>query len=238
MEFDFEKTRQIIIESFIYFSVFALCMLAYLHFNNDSYPGLNARIYWMIFIYLLVLVPFNFLVIVEFSANCLHTFITLLARIHVPLSNRLVGLTKNSIENYRKYTPDELTRIGINTIFQIVLTAFLLMLLLQEFYLPAKEWLNMNYFLMTVIVFGVASVLTNKDEDENTSIESVELTKKDYVFITIAGIAGAFIVWSKIKDIGWVSYLIGAMSGILIITLSILMIEESGEQDIDDCELS
>ena len=59
-------------------------------------------------------------------------------------------------------------------------------------------------------------------------------------FIAIAGIAGAVIVWYKIKDIGWVSYLIGAMSGILIITLSILMIEESGEEagDIDDCELS
>ena len=63
-----------------------------------------------------------------------------------------------------------------------------------------------------------------------------ELIKKDYVFIAITGIAGAVIVWYKIKDIGWVSYLIGAMSGVLIITLSILMMEESGEDDaIDHC---
>ena len=236
MDYDFEKIRTVIRESFILFSVFALCMLAYMHFNQYSFPGLSIRIYWMLFIFLLVLLPLYFLEIVEFLASHFQTFAISGTRIHVPLVNRLVESTKNSRETYRKYTSAELAKIGINTIFQIVLTAFLLMLLVQEFYLPAKEWLNMNYFLITVIFFGAASVLINKDEGENTVCEPVELTEKDYIFIAIAGIAGTVIVWYKIKDIGWVSYLIGVMSGVLIVTLSILMIQESGEDDaIDDC---
>lgn len=236
MDYDFEKIRTVIKDSFILFSVFALCMLVYIHFNQYSFPDLNIKIYWILFIFILVLIPLYFLKIVELLISFFHAFDILVTRIHVPLFNSFVESTKNSRETYRKYMSAELAKIGITTIFQIVLTAYLLMLLVQEFYLSDKEWLDMNYFLITVIFFGAVSVLINNDKRENTICEPVELTKKDYIFIAIAGIAGAVIVWYKIKDIGWVSYLIGAMSGVLIITLSILMMEESGEDDaIDDC---
>ena len=229
MDYDFEKTRQLIRDSFIIFIVFALCMLAYLHFNKYSFPDLNIKIYWMLSIYLLVLVPFYLLEIVEYSANLFHAIPTQVARIHAPLANRLVESTQNSRENYRKYTSAEFARIGINTIFQIVLTAYLLMLLLQELYLPAKEWLNMSYFLVTVVIFGAASALINNDKGDSTIVESAELTKKDYIFIITAGIIGAVIIWYKTQDIGKLSYLIATISGILIILLSILVMEDDDE---------
>lgn len=78
------------------------------------------------------------------------------------------------------------------------------------------------------ITKGVITVITN-NETETEKVQPAIITKKDYVLIAISGIVGAIIVWYKIRDIGWVSYLIGCMSGLLIITLSILMIEESNE---------
>ena len=126
-----------------------------------------------------------------------------------------------------KITKVELIKGSINSTFQILLTIFLLLLLFQEFF-SIPKWININYFLIIVIIFGVITVITN-NETETEKVQPAIITKKDYVLIAISGIVGAIIVWYKIRDIGWVSYLIGCMSGLLIITLSILMIEESNE---------
>ena len=230
---DFEKIRQVIRDSFIIFIVFALCILVYPHFNSYSFPELNIRIYWMTLIYILVLLSFYFLEVVEFSSNHIHELAVIAARIHMPLANRIVESTKNSREAHRKHTFAESAKIGLNTTFQFVLITYLLMLLVQELYLPAKEWINMNYFLITVIIFGAASVLINKDEEKSTIIEPVELTKKDYIFIISAGIIGAVIIWYKTQAIGGLSYLIAILSGMLIILLSILVMEDDEKTNKD-----
>jgi len=201
-------------------------ILVYLHFNPYSFPELNTKIYWMTLIYIFVLLPFYLLEVVEFSSNRIHELAVIFARIHMPLANRLVELTKKLREAHTKHTIAESVRFGLNTIFQFVLITYLLMLLIQELYPPAKEWINMNYFLVTVIIFGAASVLINKDEEESTIIEPVKLTQKDYIFIISAGIMGAVIIWYKIQAIGRLSYLIAILSGMLIILLSILVIED------------
>ncbi len=141
------------------------------------------------------------------------------------------------MEKLKEITRNEFLQDTITSTFQILLFIFLLTLLVHEFKpLYVEHYISLNNFLVIVIVMGVLAVLFEPEKPPERE-QPEELTKKDYIFIAIAGITGAFIVWYKIKDIGWVSYLIGAMSGILIITLSILMIEESGEEgdDIDDC---
>jgi hypothetical protein len=141
------------------------------------------------------------------------------------------------MEKLKEITRNEFLRDTITSTFQLLLFVFLLTLLIHEFKpLYVEHYISLNNFLIIVIVMGVLAVLFEPESPPEKE-QPEELIKKDYVFIAIAGFTGAVIVWYKIKDIGWVSYLIGAMSGILIITLSILMIQESGEEagDIDDC---
>lgn len=223
------KNRRIVIESLIIFSVIAVGLLIYLHFNPYSYPGLSEKIYWMFAIYLIVLTAFHFFEIKDYLVDILSSFIDLADRIGMPLVDHFAKLPLALKKDRSEYETAELMRIGINNIFQFVLVAYLLTLLLQELHPPAKEWLNMNYFLLTVILFGAASVLTNRDDEKNTVHEPVELTTKDYIFIGFAGITGAAIIWYKTQDIGRLSYLIAALSGILIILLSILIMEDDEE---------
>jgi len=140
------------------------------------------------------------------------------------------------MEKLKEITRNEFLQDTITSTFQMLLFVFLLTLLVHEFKpLYVEHYISLNNFLVIVIIIGVLAVIFEPEKPSQQE-QPEELTKKDYVFIAIAGIAGAVIVWYKIKDIGWVSYLIGAMSGVLIITLSILMIEESGEEDtIEDC---
>jgi len=73
----------------------------------------------------------------------------------------------------------------------------------------------------------LAVLLEPKREVEK--IETITINLKDYIFIAIAGIVGAFIIFYKIENLGWLAYMISALSGILIILLSILMLEEEEE---------
>lgn len=141
-------------------------------------------------------------------------YLPLNKKFKIPL-NFMMYINKRS-----KITKVELIKGSINSTFQILLIIFLLLLLFQEFF-SIPKWININYFLIIVIIFGVITVITN-NETETKKVQPAIITKKDYVLIAISGIVGAIIVWYKIRDIGWVSYLIGCMSGLLIITLSIL----------------
>jgi len=135
----------------------------------------------------------------------------------------------------KKLTQNEILSSTITGTFQIILFIFLITLLIHEFKpLYVEHYISLDYFLIIMIALGVLAILF-KPEKSPEYEQPGELTKKDYIFIAIAGIVGAFIVWYRLMDIGWVSYLIGAMSGILIITLSILMIKEP-EGDVDNID--
>ena len=58
------------------------------------------------------------------------------------------------------------------------------------------------------------------------------MTKKDYMMAAIAGIAGAMIIYYKTSSIGALSIVISLISGILIILLSILVLQED-EENVD-----
>ena len=83
----------------------------------------------------------------------------------------------------------------------------------------------MNYILIVTIVLGVVTVLTYKPKEEKKQ----KLRRMDNYFIYLLGIAGAFLVYFKIKDLGWISYLISILSGVLIITLNKLIVKEEDE---------
>lgn len=109
-------------------------------------------------------------------------------------------------------------------LFSTLLVTFLLLLLAETIWKDSvSTYMNINYFLIIVIISGIISVFTAKEEDKP---EKVELTRKDYLYIVTLGAAGTFIVWYKIKNIGKLAYLISIVAGVLIILLSLLIFEE------------
>jgi len=78
------KNRRSFLESFIIFSVIAVGLLIYLHFNPYSYPGLSEKIYWMFAIYLIVLTAFYFFEITDYLIDILSAFIDLANRFGMP----------------------------------------------------------------------------------------------------------------------------------------------------------
>jgi|SRR3989344_3806122 len=113
-------------------------------------------------------------------------------------------------------------------VFQYLLIFYLIILLINEYNDKLLDFLNMNYILIVTIVLGVITVLTYKPKEEKKQ----KLRRMDNYFIYLLGIAGAFLVYFKIKDLGWISYLISILSGVLIITLNKLIVkEEENEND-------
>ena len=134
---------------------------------------------------------------------------------------------KKHVFNYtfQPYKPDRMQQlISINkALFEQLLVSYLLLLLIEEIWTKSvTPYLNMNIVLILVLISGAIAVLTQKEEQKIIS----EPARKDYLLIGILGIAGAGIIFYKTKEIGWLSYIISAISGILIILLSCLVINE------------
>lgn len=132
---------------------------------------------------------------------------------------------------------------GINSIFSYSLVFYLILLLVEQFQdtefiqgilfperSPIKWFLDgrMGWLLGWVMLTGVLSVLTGKEIEEKEAKE--EIVFKDYLFVFGLGILGAFLIFYKTKELGWLSYVISAISGLLIILLSIIILNEDEDE--------
>ena len=110
----------------------------------------------------------------------------------------------------------------VNHLFQTMLVTYLVLLLSEQIWAGlVSTYLNLNYLLIAVIIFGIGDVFS-----EHSPVYSKKPTKKDYLFIFTLGIAGFIIIKFKTEQLGWLSWLISLIAGILIILLSILILEE------------
>ncbi|ODS40516.1 MAG: hypothetical protein A7315_08245 [Candidatus Altiarchaeales archaeon WOR_SM1_79] len=113
----------------------------------------------------------------------------------------------------------------IRETFQMLLVLFLLALLAQQFNPDLIDrYMNISYFLVAVIVSGVLTILTQKEESCSEEVKE-KPTLTYYLFVIFMGILGAFLIWYKLRtmDISYVPYLISGLGGVLIILLSILV---------------
>ena len=110
----------------------------------------------------------------------------------------------------------------INHLFQTLLVTYLILLLVEQIWQGiVSTYLNLNYLLVIVIIAGVLDVFS-----ENPLLSKKKPTKIDYIFIIILGILGFAIIKYKTLSLGWLSWLISLIAGVLIILLSILVLEE------------
>ena len=228
--------RRILLESFVMFSICGVCALIYLHTHPYTYPDLAGIIYQVFLLYAIVLLAAYYLEVATFLLRLVNVgLITITDTFGSSVQNRITAYMARREEQMRamhdQYTTAELMIRGARATFQVLLVVFLLTLLVRELYPGVTGWVNMNYFIILVIIFGTVAVLTNGKDQEVR--EPTIITKRDYYFIGAASIAGMAIVWYRIQDIGKLAYLIAILSGALIFLLSILVLGDDEEEQSD-----
>ena len=110
----------------------------------------------------------------------------------------------------------------VNHTFQTVLVTYLILLLLEQIW-PGlvSTYLNLNILLVIVIISGILDVFS-----EHTKPKNEKIRPRDYIFIGALGIAGFLIIKFKTLELGWLSWVISIVAGILIVLLSLLVLEE------------
>ncbi|MEM3067675.1 MAG: DUF1616 domain-containing protein [Thermoplasmata archaeon] len=119
------------------------------------------------------------------------------------------------------------TALLVNHIFQTLLVSYLILLLIEQIWKGfVSLYLNLNYLLVAVIIAGILDVFS-----EHNIIERKKPKITDYIFIIILGVAGFFIISFKTQQLGFLSWIISVIAGILIILLSILILEDEEKTD-------
>lgn len=104
----------------------------------------------------------------------------------------------------------------INQIFQMLLVLYLVLLLIEQVWqYSVSMYINLNYLLILVIIAGILSVFTKQKRKKKEPI-----TWKDHAYIIILSITGIIIIFIKTQELGWLSYVISIIAGILIFLLS------------------
>ncbi|MEK6895087.1 MAG: DUF1616 domain-containing protein [Nanoarchaeota archaeon] len=113
----------------------------------------------------------------------------------------------------------------VNHTFQTILITYLVLLLVEQIFSGfVTQYLNLNYLLVIVIIVGILDVFS-----EHPVYSKRNPTSWDYFFVFALGILGFVILKYKTSDLGWLSWVISGVAGILIILLSFLVLEDEEE---------
>ncbi|MBU0732180.1 hypothetical protein KKC88_04855 [Patescibacteria group bacterium] len=111
--------------------------------------------------------------------------------------------------------------------FQDIFLLYLVVILLENLYTGVIfDQININYILVPLILSGAIYVFFSKPE----------IIKKDtdiniwtWILVCAYAIIGAFIIFAKLIGLGWISYIIALFSGIIIFSMSYLILFEHDE---------
>src|SRR3990167_10960737 len=112
----------------------------------------------------------------------------------------------------------------ISEIFKVSLIAYLSFYLIDSFANGfVTNFFNLNILLYTAIITGVLTAWIRDDNDDK-KISKVGHEKqkpgiKENIFIIFLGIAAGLLIYYKIKDIGWIAFVISPLAGIIIILI-------------------
>ncbi len=110
-------------------------------------------------------------------------------------------------------------------IFKVALVSFLLLYLADSISVGyVSDYFNINILLVITIISGIITVAF---KEEPVKDAAMPMKKWDYIFILLLGIASTSIIYCRISEIGKLAYLISAVSGVIIILISILLISSS-----------
>jgi hypothetical protein len=96
-----------------------------------------------------------------------------------------------------------------NNLFQYSLIIFLVVLIARDYF---TILININLFLIIVIVLGALAIFFPYEEKESKPLS--------FWFIILISLTGGVLVFFKTKSLGWVSYLISVVAVFLVYLLS------------------
>lgn len=118
----------------------------------------------------------------------------------------------------------------IREIFKVSLVSYLLLYLIDNYQIGfVSDYFNINILLTIALITGVITIIF-KEETLDDNLQK-SLTKMDYLFIIIIGIISSLLVYFNIKEIGKLAYLISAVTGVIIILISILLLKDSSADE-------
>lgn len=118
---------------------------------------------------------------------------------------------------------------SVRQLFVTLLVTYLVLLLIDIFFPGSvSRYINLNYWLIAVIVTGAITVLS-RQEDKTPKEQAINAG--NIVTFFCIGIIGAGLIWYRTREIGWITYLISPAGGILIALLLILIRRKDGEEE-------
>lgn len=127
----------------------------------------------------------------------------------------------------------------INDIFRVSLISYLFFYLIESIKAGfVSDYFQLNTLLITAIGSGAITVLIKENQHDRESQYQVSgLHIRQYLFLLAVGIVSALFIYYKTKQLGQFAYIISAISGLIIIVLSILLwrdgadIQENDQHD-------
>jgi hypothetical protein len=113
----------------------------------------------------------------------------------------------------------------INFFFQFFLIIYLILLLVNEF--NYFTHFNSTWVLIPTIVFGIITAIFSKEEKERKE----DMKTFDKILVWFLALIGMILIFIKTKDLGWLSYVISVISGVLIVLVGYLIYEDDGEEE-------
>jgi len=119
-------------------------------------------------------------------------------------------------------------------LFQYTLVTYLILLLIETVWgKRVSHFLDLNNFLIAVIVSGVMADFFSVKKLENSEKVSRNILKGDYFLMSIFGIISVLIVWYKSASLGSLLLLLLVVSELAIVLLLMLVfVEKDGATSI------
>jgi peptidoglycan/LPS O-acetylase OafA/YrhL len=112
-------------------------------------------------------------------------------------------------------------------VFGVSLVSYLVFFLIDQIKQGfVSDFFNLNYILGVAVVSGIISAFSKEKEKEVKP-----LTIRDYIFIIVLAIIGAAIIFYKTQGLGWLSWLVSAVAGVLIVIVSILLLSKDEKEN-------
>jgi magnesium-transporting ATPase (P-type) len=92
-----------------------------------------------------------------------------------------------------------------------------------------SRFYSMNYHLVFVLILGILTIFLSPSNKDEPPPKKSPVGIKEITLIIALVLLSIFIVWFKVRELGWMSYLISGLSGAIILVISILIM--SGDID-------
>lgn len=143
---------------------------------------------------------------------------------------KIVNRIKNNLKIWSENSVFRAVAASIRQLFITLLVTYLLLLLIEAIFpMSVSRYLNLNYWLIAVIVTGIVTILTRQEIARPE--ETKPIAGGNIIMLICIGIIGGALIWYKTKEIGWISYLVSISGGALIVLLAILIWQKDGEEE-------